>query len=55
MYNQLNVLFQYYLMLIQLFYVQNQRYLIDFDELIKEDEIQLDSILIDEEFHNQQM
>ncbi len=32
MYNQLNVLFRYYLMLIQLFYVQYQIYLIDFDE-----------------------
>jgi hypothetical protein len=32
MYNQLNVLYHYELMLIQLFYVQNQIYLIDFDE-----------------------
>jgi len=31
MYNLLNVLFHYNLMLIQLIYVQNQKYLIDFD------------------------
>ena len=32
MYNRLNVLFHHNLMLIQLFYVQSQKYLVDFDE-----------------------
>ncbi len=55
-------------MLSRLFDVQNQKYLIDFDEQVEaiikyllpntkeycniQDEIQSDSILIDEEFHN---
>ena len=32
MYNQLNVLFQHCSTLVRLFYVQDQRYLVDFDE-----------------------
>jgi hypothetical protein len=59
-------------MLIQWFYVQNQKYSIDFDEqevtkierfifsntiklLYIQDEIQRDSILIDEDFRNSKM
>jgi hypothetical protein len=59
-------------MLMQWFYVQNQKYSIDFDEqevtkierfiflntiklLYIQDEIQRDSILIDEDFHNSKM